>query len=98
MLCVVVWLSEKNVENITNSRETYNIRGCVVENKVIPSEMLGIKQEVKDSSFWNELEIEQKNRVHSKIVTWQQLSKVLKRLENKGNMEILGIEKKEKLM
>lgn len=94
----MVWLLEKNVENITNSMETYNIRGCVVENKVIPSEMLGIKQEVKDSSFWNELEIEQKNRVHSKIVTWQQLSKVLKRLENKGNMEILGIEKKEKLM
>lgn len=53
---------------------------------------------VKDSSFLNESETEQKNRVHSKIVTWQQLSKVLKRLENKGNMEILGIEKKEKLM
>ncbi len=43
MLCVVVWLSEKNVENITNSRETYNIRGCVVENGIIPSKMLGIK-------------------------------------------------------
>ena len=94
----MVWLSEKNVENITNSRETYNIRECVVENRIIPSKILGIEQEVKDSSFWNELETEQKNRVHSKILTWQQLSKVLKRLENKGNMEILGIEKKEKLM
>lgn len=50
---------------------------------------------VKDSSFLNESETEQKNRVHSKILTWQQSSKVL---ENKGNMEILRIERKEKLM